>query len=196
MRETLTSRQSEILAFIRATLNEAQVTPSVAEIATAFGFQSPNAVTGHLRALRRKGYIRLRKGRARNIELIQGPGLPVIGRVAAGSPIEAVENVERYLPMPDDLFVTRPDYLLRVVGDSMINAGILDGDYIGVKRQPQADNGQIVVARLAEDVTVKRLQISRDGIMLLPENEAFEAIHAEPATFALEGIYVGLIRPE
>jgi len=194
MHEALTDRQGEILAFIRASQIEAHVPPSFAEIAQAFGFKSLNAVTAHLKALERKGHIRLRKGRARNIELVQGLGLPVIGRVAAGSPVEAIENTEEVIEVPQALFRLKPDYLLRVRGDSMIDKGILDNDLIAVKKQSIADAGEIVVARYDNEVTVKELQIDNGDVVLMPANETYEPIRIPADDVYIEGVYAGLVR--
>lgn len=194
MREPLTDRQAEILTFIRATLAEEHVPPSVAEIAAAFGFASPNAVTVHLKALERKGHIRLREGRARNIELVQGLGMPVIGRVAAGSPVAAIENTEKVIEVPQALFRMKPDYLLRVRGDSMTDKGILDNDLIAVKKQSTASAGEIVVARYEDEVTVKELRIDNGDVVLMPANEAYEPIRIPADDVYIEGVYAGLVR--
>jgi len=191
----LTKRQAEILAFIRGQVAQEHISPTVREIASAFGFRSPKAVTDHLKALERKGYIRSRQpGRSRNIELIQGIGLPIIGRVAAGSPVEAIENTERVVEVPEAMFRLRPDYLLRVRGDSMINAGIFDNDLIAVKKQSVADPGQIVVARHDGDVTVKELQIDNGEVVLVPANEAYQPIRIPAEHVVIEGLYCGLVR--
>lgn len=194
MQPALTERQAEILSFIRGHITEEHVPPSVAEIASAFGFRSPNAVTSHLKALARKNHIRLRPGRARNIELVQGLGLPVIGRVAAGSAIEAIENTEKVIEVPAAMFRLRPDYLLRVRGDSMIDKGILDNDLIAVKKQTTAHPGQIIVARYNDEVTVKELRIDNGDVVLLPANEAYEPIRIPAEQVYIEGVYTGLVR--
>lgn len=195
MNAELTKRQAEILAFIRGQVAQEHISPTVREIASAFGFRSPKAVTDHLKALERKGYIRSRQpGRSRNIELIQGIGLPIIGRVAAGSPVEAIENTERVVEVPEAMFRLRPDYLLRVRGDSMINAGIFDNDLIAVKKQSVADPGQIVVARHDGDVTVKELQIDNGEVVLVPANEAYQPIRIPAEHVVIEGLYCGLVR--
>lgn len=194
MHEALTDRQAEILAFIRATLIEEHVPPSFAEIAKAFGFRSPNAVTTHIKALERKGHIRLRKGRARNIELVHGLGLPVIGRVAAGSPVEAIENTEKVIEVPAAMFRMKPDYLLRVRGDSMVDKGILDNDLIAVKKQSTANAGEIVVARYEDEVTVKELCIDNGDVVLMPANDAYEPIRISAEDVYIEGVYTGLVR--
>lgn len=189
-----TERQQEVLAFIRAYYQEERTAPTVMEIAAAFGFKSPNAVTRHLKALARKGHIRQRPGRSRNIELLHGFGLPVVGRVAAGSPIEAIENTEKVIEVPAAMFRLKPDYLLRVRGDSMVDAGIYDDDLIAVKKQSTADPGQIVIARYDGDVTVKELAIDNGDVVLVPANKAYEPIRVSAEDVTIEGIYTGLVR--
>lgn len=192
----LTRRQAEILAFIRDTQQERGSPPTRAEISAAFGFRSPNAAEEHLRALARKGAITLEEGRARGIRLTEALGLPVVGRVAAGSPILASEHVDSRLQLDPALFKPRADYLLKVRGNSMKDVGILDGDLLAVHRTTEARSGQIVVARLGDDVTVKRLQRKGTTVELLPENPDFEPIvvdtRREP--LVIEGLAVGLIR--
>ena len=156
----LTPRQQEILDFIRNTLEVLGAPPTRAEIANAFGFASHNAAEEHLKALARKGIIVLEPGSARGIRLVEQLGLPLIGSVAAGSPILAVENVQGRYALDSSLFKPRADFLLRVRGLSMINAGILDGDLLAVHRSSEARNGQIVVARLGDDVTVAVSEIA------------------------------------
>ena len=192
----LTPRQQEILDFIKNTVEVLGAPPTRAEIATAFGFASPNAAEDHLKALAKKGAINLEPGSARGIRLVEQLGLPLIGSDAAGSPLLAVENVQGRYALDAQLFSPRADYLLRVRGLSMIDAGIFDGDLLAVHKANQARDGQIVVARLDEEVTVKRLQ-RRDGhIELIAENPDFEPIVVNPGEvdFAIEGIAVGLIR--
>ena len=192
----LTSRQQEILDFIRNSLEVLGAPPTRAEIAQAFGFASHNAAEEHLKALAKKGLIVLEPGSARGIRLVEQLGLPLIGSVAAGSPILAVENVQARYALDAALFSPRADFLLRVRGLSMINAGIFDGDLLAVHRCAEARNGQIVVARLDEDVTVKRFRQHGPVIELIAENPDFEPIvvDATVADFAIEGIAVGLIR--
>ena len=192
----ITTRQQEILEFIRNTLESLGAPPTRAEIATAFGFASHNAAEEHLRALARKGLITLEPGSARGIRLVEQLGLPLVGSVAAGSPILAVENVQRRYTLDAGLFSPRADFLLRVRGLSMIDAGIFDGDLLAVHRSGEARNGQIVVARLDDEVTVKRFR-QRDGIVeLIAENPDFAPIVVDPErrSLVIEGIAVGLIR--
>ena len=192
----LTLRQQEIVDYIRNSLEVLGAPPTRAEICRAFGFASPNAAEAHLKALARKGVIVLEPGSARGIRLVEQLGLPLIGTVAAGAPILAVENVEARYAGDAALFSPRADYLLRVRGQSMIGVGILDGDLLAVHQSAEARNGQIVVARLGDEVTVKRLQRAPEGIRLLAENPAFPPIVVSPeaGSFAIEGIAVGLIR--
>lgn len=192
----LTPRQQEILDFIRNTVEVLGAPPTRAEIATAFGFASPNAAEDHLKALARKGAINLEPGSARGIRLVEQLGLPLIGSVAAGSPILAVENIQGRYALDSGMFSPRADFLLRVRGLSMIDAGILDGDLLAVHKTSEARDGQIVVARLDDDVTVKRLQRKRGHLELIAENPDFAPIVVNPdeVQFAIEGIAVGLIR--
>jgi repressor LexA len=194
--ESLTLRQAEILQLIRDTLEATGFPPTRAEIARALGFASANAAEDHLRALARKGAIELTEGVARGIRLAEPPGLAVIGRVAAGRPILAEQHVQGRIQMDPALFSPRADYLLKVRGMSMRDAGILDGDLLAVQKASEAKNGQIVVARVGDDVTVKRLHRGRHGVELLPENPDFAPIVISPGEtqFALEGVAVGLIR--
>jgi repressor LexA len=192
----LTPRQQEILDFIRNSLEVLGAPPTRAEIANAFGFASHNAAEEHLRALAKKGIIVLEPGSARGIRLVEQLGLPLIGSVAAGSPILAVENVQARYALDASLFKPRADFLLRVRGLSMINAGIFDGDLLAVHRSSEARNGQIVVARLEEDVTVKRYRRHGNVVELIAENPDYAPIVVDTRRQALEieGIAVGLIR--
>ncbi|MFN3714194.1 MAG: transcriptional repressor LexA [Alcanivoracaceae bacterium] len=199
MSDILTDRQREVLDCIRRHLQDTGMAPTRAEIADLMGFQSKNAASDHLRALERKGFIRIHNDRSRGIQLLDAANwnedeMPLVGRVAAGLPIEAVENVERTVPVPQGLFHQRPTYLLRVQGDSMRDAGILDGDLIAVRKTNMARSGQIVVARIDEDVTVKTLHIDKSSITLLPANDAYEPIRVAPDQLHIEGIVVGLLR--
>jgi repressor LexA len=192
----LTPRQQEILDFIKSTLEVLGAPPTRMEISSAFGFASPNAAEDHLKALAKKGAIVLEPGSARGIRLVEQLGLPLIGSVAAGSPILAVENVQGRYAFDANMFSPKADFLLKVRGLSMIDIGMFDGDLLAVHKTNQARDGQIVVARIDEEVTVKRLQ-HRDGfIELIAENPDFEPIVVRPgeAEFAIEGIAVGLIR--
>ncbi|HMV04508.1 MAG TPA: transcriptional repressor LexA [Accumulibacter sp.] len=193
---SLTVRQQEVLDFIRNTMEVLGAPPTRAEIANAFGFASHNGAEEHLRALARKGVILLEPGSARGIRLVEQLGLPLIGSVAAGSPLLAVENIQRRYTVEASLFNPRADFLLRVRGLSMINAGILDGDLLAVHRTSEARNGQIVVARLDDEVTVKRFRQQGNVLELLPENPDFAPIVVDTKANALsiEGIVVGLIR--
>jgi repressor LexA len=202
----LTSRQNEILEFIRHALSTRGVPPTREEIAQAFGFRSLNASEQHLQALQRKGLIELLAGTSRGIRLKGGTqdigaaarefGLPLIGKVAAGSPILALENVLRHPVIDAALFKPRADYLLEVRGMSMRDAGILDGDWLAVHRQQQASNGQIVVARLGDEVTVKRFRLRGARAELLAENPDYAPIVVDLKREALviEGLAVGVIR--
>lgn len=192
----LTPRQREILDFIKNTLEVLGAPPTRAEISRAFGFASPNAAEDHLKALAKKGAIVLEPGSARGIRLVEQLGLPLIGSVAAGSPILAVENVQGRYALDANLFSPKADFLLKVRGLSMIDVGIFDGDLLAVHRTQQARDGQIVVARLADEVTVKRLKRRPGGVELIAENPDFAPIIVDPerVDFAIEGIAVGLIR--
>ncbi|WP_440996947.1 transcriptional repressor LexA [Arhodomonas sp. SL1] len=195
-----TERQRQILELIRRHVAETGYPPTRGEIARAFGFRSANAAEQHLRALAAKGLIELRRGASRGIRLPAAEddgGLPVVGRVAAGSPILAEEHIERHCAVDATLFSPRPDYLLTVRGASMEKAGILDGDLLAVHRTAEAREGQIVVARLHDEVTVKRFR--RDGpfVRLLPENDVYHPIEVDlrRESLVIEGIGVGVIRP-
>ncbi|HNC22479.1 MAG TPA: transcriptional repressor LexA [Accumulibacter sp.] len=192
----LTPRQREILDFIRDTLENLGAPPTRAEIAHAFGFASHNAAEEHLRALAKKGIIMLESGSARGIRLVEQLGLPLIGSVAAGSPILAIENIQRRYTIDSALFSPRADFLLRVRGMSMQNAGIMDGDLLAVHRSSEAHHGQIVVARLDDEVTVKRFHQQGDIIQLIAEHPDFAPITVSTGarTLAIEGVVVGLIR--
>ena len=194
--DELTPRQHEILELIRSHLESTGSPPTRAEIARALGFRSPNAAEGHLRALARKGAIELVPGSSRGIRLRQTAGLPVVGRVAAGSPILAEPHIEDHYQLDPRLFSPHADYLLRVRGWSMRDAGIRDGDLLAVHRTPEARDGQVVVARLEDEVTVKRLQHSGNRARLLPENPDFAPIEVDLARqpLEIEGIGVGVIR--
>ncbi len=195
--KTLTARQAEILELIRTHIAETGMPPTRAEIARTLGFRSPNAAEEHLRALARKGAIELVPGSSRGIRLLTETGLPVVGQVAAGVPILAEENIERRYELAAELFTPRADYLLKVRGMSMRDAGILDGDLLAVHKTTEARNGQIVVARIQDEVTVKRLQRKGHLVRLISENPDFAPIEVdlrrEPVV--IEGLGVGVIRP-
>lgn len=196
--DRLTARQQEILDFIRRNVESEGRPPTRAEVCTAFGFRSPNAAETHLRALAAKGAIVIEEGRARGLRLPDGLGLPLVGRVAAGHPILAAEHVERRFQLDPALFSPRADYLLRVRGMSMRDAGILDGDLIAVHRAAEARDGQIVVARIDDEVTVKTLRRKGGTVELLPANPDFEPIVVDTRhqPLVIEGIMVGLIRKD
>jgi len=192
----LTSRQAEILQAIRSHIAEHGRPPSRPELARALGLASTNGVFKHLAALERKGAIGLDAGLARGIRLKEEGGLPLVGRVAAGSPVLAIENVLGRYPVDPDLFRPRADYLLQVRGLSMRDEGILDGDWLVVHRTREARSGQLVVARLGDDVTVKRLRLRGRKAELIPANPDFQTLHVDLDRQALEieGVAVGVIR--
>ncbi len=216
----LTARQEQILELIRDAIETTGFPPTRAEIANELGFRSANAAEEHLQALARKGAIEISPGTSRGIRLLDRPAdgsrlsrfsagqmalphpdlmqfsLPLIGRVAAGSPILAEEHISATYQVDPALFTARPDYLLKVRGMSMRDAGIMDGDLLAVKKTDTARDGQIVVARLDDEVTVKRFRRNGSVIELLPENPEFNTIRVEPGQheFALEGLAVGLLR--
>jgi len=193
--EPLTRRQQQILDFIADAIAEGYP-PTLAEIARHFGFNSPNAAVDHLKALARKGAIELIEGASRGIRLTAEQGLPLIGRVAAGSPILAEENVQARYRIDPVLFKPRADYLLKVRGMSMRDAGIFDGDLVAVHRSGEARSGQIVVARMHDEVTVKRLHRRGHRVELIAENPDFKPIVLDLRRDALviEGTCVGVIR--
>lgn len=195
----LTHRQQQILDLIRSAIEATGYPPTRAEIATRFGFKSPNAAEAHLRALRDKGAIELIPGTSRGIRLTREmSGLPLVGRVAAGEPILAEQNIEDFVSISGTLFHPAADYLLRVHGDSMRDGGIMDGDLLAVHRSPVADSGQMVVARIDDEVTVKILKKTRSPslIQLLPQNPDYDPIEVDLRlqAFAIEGLGVGVIR--
>jgi repressor LexA len=196
MMKKLTPRQREILDFIRNSLEVSGAPPTRAEIAGAFGFASHNAAEEHIKALAKKGLLVLEPGSARGIRLVEQLGLPLVGSVAAGSPILAVENVQARYALDASLFKPRADFLLRVRGVSMIDAGIFDGDLLAVHRHSEARDGQIVVARLEDEVTVKRYRRRGAIVELIAENPDFAPIVVDTRErhLEIEGIAVGLIR--
>jgi len=202
---TLTERQQKTLSFLQEYLQTQGLPPTLREIAEALGFPSHSSAQACVESLVRKGILerspqhrglRLPSGNVAAIRAALVSELPLIGRVAAGSPILAEENIESQLEVDPALFRPRADYLLRVVGLSMRDVGILDGDLLAVHKTATATDGQIVVARLDDEVTVKRLRHERNRVLLLPENPDFEPIEVDPRrhTFAIEGRYVGIIR--
>ena len=192
----LTARQSEILETIRRYITEERRPPSRPELARLLGIASTNGVFKHLAALEKKGAIELSPGSARGIRIKQETGLPLIGRVAAGSPMLAIENHLGRYPIDPSLFNPRADYLLQVRGLSMRDEGILDGDWLVVHRTSEARNGQLVVARLGDDVTVKRYKARGHKAELIPANPEFKTVvvDLERDAFAIEGVAVGVIR--
>lgn len=196
--QKLTTRQSQVLDLIRKHIDNTGYPPTRADIAAQLGFKSANAAEEHLKALARKGAIEIIPGTSRGIRLPEDAGLPIVGQVAAGEPILATEHVEDHCAVPPEFFHPRADYLLRVRGDSMKDVGILDQDLLAVHKTEEASNGQIVVARIDDDVTVKRLQRGRakHQITLLPENDDFEPIKVDlrEQSFAIEGLSVGVLR--
>lgn len=194
----LTPRQQEILELIQSVIEERGLPPTRAEIAEHLGFKSANAAEEHLRALARKGMIELLPGAARGIRLTEDPpSLPVVGRVAAGSPILAEQHIEGRYRVDPSLFRPKAHFLLKVRGMSMRDAGILEGDLLAIHRTPEVRNGQIIVARLNDDeVTVKRYKQDGTVVWLLPENPEFEPIRVDlrEQPLVIEGVVVGVIR--
>ncbi|MBW8191231.1 transcriptional repressor LexA [Neiella marina] len=198
----LTPRQAEIYQLIKDTIEVTGMPPTRAEIARQLGFKSPNAAEEHLKALARKGVIEILPGTSRGIRLLleeaanDEQGLPLIGQVAAGEPILAQEHVESHYAVDPNLFRPQADFLLRVSGESMKDIGILDGDLLAVHSTQVARNGQVVVARVEEDVTVKRLQQNGHKVLLLAENPEFDPIEVDlrQQQFSIEGLAVGVIR--
>ena len=223
---TLTARQQQILDLVRDAIERTGAPPTRAEIAATLGFRSANAAEEHLQALARKGVIELVGGTSRGIRLksdtllavndarearesfvkqfslplasLAQLTLPLVGRVAAGQPMLAQEHIEQTYTLESNMFSRRPDYLLKVRGMSMKDIGILDGDLLAVQKASEAKNGQIVVARIGDEVTVKRFKRSVDGIQLLAENPEFKPIQIDAGdeSFVLEGLAVGLIRSQ
>ena len=202
-RKQLTERQQEIFDFVKKQISTTGMPPTRVEIAREIGFKSPNAAEEHLKALARKGYIEMLSGTSRGIRILVNDeeaanedSLPLIGRVAAGTPIEAIEHIEDHYPVSGTMFNPTADYLLRVNGNSMENIGILDGDLLAVHKTKIAKNGQVVVARVDDEVTVKRLEKKGNLIYLHPENDELEAIVVDPRLeyIEIEGIAVGVIR--
>lgn len=196
--EKLTQRQQQVLDIIRQHIDQTGYPPTRADIAKELGFKSANAAEEHLKALARKGAIEIIAGASRGIRLPESLGIPIIGRVAAGSPLLAAEHIEDYCALPADFFKPAADYFLRVQGDSMQDVGILDGDLLAVHRTEVARNNDIVVARIDEEVTVKRFRrgASKHIVELLPENADYEPIRVDlrDQAFAIEGLSVGVLR--
>jgi len=196
--DKLTSRQQQVLDLVRRHIDETGYPPTRADIARELGFKSANAAEEHLKALARKGAIEMIAGASRGIRLPQSAGIPIVGRVAAGDPVLAEQNIEDYCDLPPTFFKPSADYFLVVKGDSMMEVGILDGDLLAVHSTPVANNGDIVVARIEEDVTVKRLHKTgqKHLVELLPENQDYEPIKVDlrEQAFAIEGISVGILR--
>lgn len=196
--KALTPRQQQILQLIKQQIGQTGMPPTRAEIAQQFGFRSANAAEEHLKALARKGAIEIIPGASRGIRLLleEDSGLPLIGRVAAGEPILAQPHVEMHYQIDPDLFRPRADFLLRVQGMSMRDIGIMDGDLLVVHKTKNARNGQVVVARLEDDVTVKRFERQNNTVWLHPENEEFKpiVIDLNQQYVEIEGIAVGVIR--
>lgn len=206
MRKHLTARQQEIFDFVKNHIETTGMPPTRVEIAREIGFKSPNAAEEHLKALARKGYIEMLSGTSRGIRILvndeteaandEDEGLPLIGKVAAGTPILAIEHVENHYPVNGSMFNPAADYLLKVNGNSMEKIGILDGDLLAVHKTNSARNGQVVVARVNDEVTVKRLEKKGELIYLHPENDELKPIIVNPnhEYIEIEGIAVGVIR--
>lgn len=200
--KALTRRQQQVLDIIKDAIRDTGMPPTRNDIAQILGFRSANAAEDHLKALAKKGAIEILPGTSRGIRVIEdeqaAEGLPIVGQVAAGSPITALEHIEDYCPVDQNFFRPAADFLLRVRGESMKNVGILDGDLLAVHKTPHAKDGEIIVARVDDEVTVKRIKFgkSKQTIELLAENDAFEPIKVDlrEQSFAIEGISVGVIR--
>lgn len=210
MTDDLTDRQRAVLDFIRGHAASEGLPPTLQQIADAFGFRQACAAHKHVRRLQEAGYLDVRPNEARGIRLAgtRGRGartrlredrmeLPVLGRVAAGAPIGADAGVERHVLLDRALFANRPDYLLRVQGDSMRDDGIFDGDLVAVQRTREARNGQVVVACVDGEITIKRFEQTKSRIRLLPRNPDYAPIVVQPGSdFAIEGLYCGLVRSD
>lgn len=196
--EKLTQRQQQVLDIVRQHIDDTGYPPTRADIAQKLGFKSANAAEEHLKALARKGAIEMIAGASRGIRLPETAGIPIIGRVAAGNPILAEAHIEEYCDLPASFFKPQADYFLTVHGDSMIDVGIFDGDLLAVHSTPVAKNGDIVVARIEDEVTVKRLHRSNQKhlVQLLPENSDYEPITVDlrEQAFSIEGLSVGILR--
>jgi repressor LexA len=196
--EKLTPRQQEVLDLVKRHIEQTGFPPTRADIAKELGFRSANAAEEHLKALARKGAIEMIAGASRGIKLAESMGIPIIGRVAAGSPVLAQEHIEDYCNVAASFFKPRADYFLKVSGDSMIDIGIFDEDLLAVHSTNDVNNGDIVVARIENEVTVKRLKRSRSKylVQLLPENSDYSPIEVDLRSqdFAIEGLSVGILR--
>ena len=192
----LTQRQAEILKLIQSFVEDTGFPPTRSDIARALNFKSTNAAEDHLRALERKGHIKIAHGTSRGIQLLKNSGLPVVGRVAAGQPILSEEHIQTRVQVEQSLFKPAADYLLKVKGSSMRDIGIKDGDLLAVHASKEARSGQVIVARINQEVTVKRLKRKNKEIWLEAENPDFSniSINGERDEFAIEGIAVGIIR--
>ena len=190
----LTAQQIKVFDVIKESMQNNGYPPTRAEIARILDFKSVNAAESHIKALVKKGVIEKVPGSSRGIKLVEeASGIPLVGSVAAGSPILAVENIEKTIPL--NPLTKAVDFFLRVQGDSMVEAGILDNDLVGIKKTNNAENGEIVVARIDEDVTLKRFSKNKTSIKLIAENSAYQDIHvSEQTDFAIEGKAVGVIR--
>ena len=192
----LTQRQAEILKLIQSFVEDTGFPPTRSDIARALNFKSTNAAEDHLRALERNGHIKIARGTSRGIQLLKNSGLPVVGRVAAGQPILSEEHIQTRVQVEQSLFKPAADYLLKVKGSSMRDIGIQDGDLLAVHASKEARSGQVIVARINQEVTVKRLKRKNKEIWLEAENPDFSniSINGERDEFAIEGIAVGIIR--
>jgi len=196
--QRLTARQQEVLELIRTHIDDTGYPPTRAEIAQALGFKSANAAEEHLKALARKGAIEMIAGASRGIRLPNSGGIPIVGRVAAGSPILAQEHIEDHCNIPASFFSPPADYFLRVSGDSMMDIGIFDNDLLAVHKTTEVKDGDVVVARIDDEVTVKRLRRGKDRsrLTLLPENADYQPIEVDlrEQDFVIEGLSVGVLR--
>src|SRR5690554_2041961 len=194
----LTERQQRVLDYVRSAIEDTGFPPTRAEIAKELGFRSPNAAEEHLKALARKGAIEMIPGASRGIRIIEEEslGLPIVGRVAAGEPILAQEHIEDYCTIAPEFFHPKADFLLEVHGDSMINIGIHDGDYIAVHKTNTARNGNIIVARVDDEVTVKRYEKQKNSELMHTENDDYQHNEVNPKNqeFKIEGLFIGVIR--
>ena len=196
--DKLTQRQQQVLDLIRRHIDQTGYPPTRADIARELGFKSANAAEEHLKALARKGAIEIIPGASRGIRLPESAGIPIVGRVAAGNPVLAEEHIEDYCELSASFFKPSADYFLTVQGDSMIDIGIFDGDLLAVHSTPVANNGDVIVARIEDEVTVKRLHKTGEKhlIELLPENADYQPIKVDlrEQAFAIEGLSVGILR--